>query len=360
MVNLKRLSNLLPSDVDGAIIMSSHNRRYFTGFHSSAGVLLVTRGKSVFLTDFRYIEAARRAIENTGIECECMEYSSLNTSLRALVQDMGLKWLLVEDDAITCSERTRLTSACTGAVLCGGRLDSLINSLRMVKSERELAKIRAAQGLTDYAFGKITSYIRPGITERDIALELEFIMRRQGAERAAFDFIVVSGANSSLPHGVPTEKQIEHGDFITMDFGAVVDGWHSDMTRTVAVGEVSAEQRCIYGIVLRAQCASLDMLKPGVSCVHADAAARDIIAAEGYGDYFGHGTGHGVGVEIHESPRLSPTAGDTVLASGNVVTVEPGIYLPGRFGVRIEDLAVITTTGYENLTSSPKDLLIIS
>ena len=213
------------------------------------------------------------------------------------------------------------------------------------------------RALTEDGFAHILDYIRPGRTERDVALELEFYIRRQGAEAAAFDFIVVSGANTSLPHGVPTEKPIGSGEFVTMDFGAVVEGYHSDMTRTVAVGAVSEEQERVYDIVLQAQLAALSVLKPGLPCLKGDAAARDVIAAAGFGDCFGHGTGHGVGVEIHEQPRLSPSARGQELQAGNVVTVEPGIYIEGKFGVRIEDMAAITESGCENLTKSPKTLI---
>ena len=183
-------------------------------------------------------------------------------------------------------------------------------------------------------------------------------MLKNGAECVSFETIAVSGKNSSMPHGVPCDKKIEKGDFITMDFGAVVEGYHSDMTRTVAVGEVSSKQAEVYKTVLDAQLKSLETLKAGVSCFDADAAARNIIENAGYGEYFGHGTGHGVGIEIHEAPRLSPKS-DAILKAGDIVTVEPGIYLPDEFGVRIEDMAFITENGFENLTRTPKNLIIL-
>ena len=183
-------------------------------------------------------------------------------------------------------------------------------------------------------------------------------MRERGSEGVAFDFIVVSGKNSSLPHGVPTDKKIEKGDFVTMDFGGVVNGYRSDMTRTVAVGNVTEKQRKIYETVMAAQQASLDMIKPGVACFQVDKAARDIISNAGYGDFFGHGLGHSVGLEIHESPACN-TRDKTPLKKGMIMTVEPGIYLPGEFGVRIEDMVVVTDSGYENLTKSPKELVVL-
>ena len=271
----------------------------------------------------------------------------------------GVRRLLVEAGQMTLRERRKLRETLSGDVEDGDELDDWLEALRLIKSPDELRRIREAQALTAYGFEKILDYIRPGRTEREIALELEFLIRRQGAEGIAFDFIVVSGANSSLPHGVPSDKAVEPGDFVTMDFGAVVDGWHSDMTRTVAVGRVGEKQRAVYNTVLRAQQAALAVLRAGLPCVEGDAAARRIIEAAGYGGCFGHSTGHGVGVEIHEAPRLSPGAAGERLAAGSVVTVEPGIYIPGEFGVRIEDMAFITPDGCENLTGCPKELMVL-
>ena len=237
-------------------------------------------------------------------------------------------------------------------------MDEAVNELRRAKNQQEKEKILAAQAIAEKAFDHALGLIREGVTEREVALTLDFFMLRNGAEAVSFETIAVSGKNSSMPHGVPSNKKIEKGDFLTLDFGAVVDGYHSDMTRTVAIGEVSSKQAEIYETVLKAQLASLETLRAGVSCKEADAAARDIIVSAGYGEFFGHGTGHGVGIEIHEQPRLSPKSSQTLIA-GDVVTVEPGIYLPGEFGVRIEDMAFITENGFENLTKSPKSLIII-
>ena len=291
---------------------------------------------------------------------ECLCYQRLTDTLRELMEKHGVRRLLVEAGQMTLRERRKLRETLSGDVEDGDELDDWLEALRLIKSPDELRRIREAQALTAYGFEKILDYIRPGRTEREIALELEFLIRRQGAEGIAFDFIVVSGANSSLPHGVPSDKAVEPGDFVTMDFGAVVDGWHSDMTRTVAVGSVTDEQRRVYETVLRAQETALGTLRAGLSCRAGDAAARDVIREAGYGDCFGHSTGHGVGVEIHEEPRLSPAAPEgELLQPGSVVTVEPGIYLSGKFGVRIEDMAAITETGCENLTKSPKTLTIL-
>ena len=239
-----------------------------------------------------------------------------------------------------------------------GAVDRAITSLRMIKSADEIALMKSAQEIAERAFTHILDFIKPGVTEREVSLELDYFMLRSGAEALSFETIAVSGVNSSMPHGVPSDKKIENGDFVTMDYGAVCGGYHSDMTRTVAVGNVSAEQKKVYDTVLKAQLAALEAMRPGVRCADADRAARDVIEAAGYGEFFGHGTGHGVGIEIHEEPRVSPTAVD-ILETGNVVTDEPGIYLPGQFGVRIEDMVLITENGFENLTKAPKELIVL-
>mgnify|MGYP002406609692 FL=1 len=355
MTKVEKLAAALPQEVDGAIITSPHNRRYLTGFPSSAGLVLVTKQTAYFLTDFRYIEAAKRVV----LDMECVEYKKRAETLRQLIKRHGLSSIAVEDEGLTRYDFSQLDSALETVQLRGGILDGILKQLRLVKTAEELEKICQAQALTDFGFNYILSHMKPGRTEREIALELEFALRRQGAEATAFDIIVVAGENSSLPHGVPSERALTKGDLVTMDFGAMVDGWCSDMTRTIAVGCCSEEQRHVYHTVLDAQEAALSVLRGGLSCVQGDAAARDIISAAGFGECFGHGTGHGVGVEIHEAPRLSPTAGDETLQVGSVVTVEPGIYLPGRFGVRIEDMVCITQNGCENLTASPKSLMVV-
>ena len=341
---------------EALLVTTAHDRRYLTGFPSSAGCVLITPEYACFLTDFRYIEAAERAI--TAMECRM--YKRLSETLHELFAAHGVSRVYVQASAMPVAELRRWRELLPEAEWVGdASLDEWLHAERLCKTPQEIACIRQAQALTEYGFDHIVRYIRAGQTEREIALELEFCIRRQGAERVAFDFIVVSGANSALPHGVPTDKVVEPGDFITMDFGAVVDGWHTDMTRTVAAGQVSDEQKAVYNTVLQAQRASLKALHAGLSCKAGDAAARDVIAAAGYGDYFGHSTGHGVGVEIHEAPVMAPSAQDTCLQVGSVVTVEPGIYLPGRFGVRIEDMALITKDGCEDLTVSPKELLVL-
>lgn len=348
---LHGLAKRLPGDT-AALVSAPHHLRYLTGYPSEESWLFVTRDAAYFVTDFRYIEIARETVRGA----ECVMFTRLGDVLRELAERHGITAVWVEEEHTTCAEYARLAKALP---LTEGKLDAWLTEQREVKTADEMEKICQAQALTEEAFAHILNFIREGVTEREIALELEFYIRRRGAQRMAFDTIAVSGANGSLPHGIPTDKPVCRGELITMDFGAVVDGYHSDMTRTVALGEVTDEQRYLYNTVLRAQEASLKTLRAGVTCVEGDAAARRVIEAAGYGDCFGHGTGHGVGLEIHERPRLSPRAGETVLRAGQVVTVEPGIYLAGRCGVRIEDMVCITEDGCRNLTRATKELICL-
>lgn len=354
---IKELQNKIKNSktIDGALIISPENRRYLTGFSSSDGFLLVSDKRAVFITDSRYIESA----QNTVKDCEVILQGSKISQIYELFAEMGVHKAGIEAGRMTVSNLSQFQDALYSIKIdFSGELDSIINSLRMIKSDDEIKNIKAAQKIAEEALQNIFSFIKPGVTEKEIALELDFYMLSNGADALSFETIAVSGANSSMPHGVPTEKKIENGDFVTMDFGAVVNGYHSDMTRTVAVGFVTEKQKEVYETVLKAQNTALSFLKSGVSCRSADKSARDVIEKAGYGEYFGHSTGHGVGIEIHELPNLSPNS-EMLLQKGNIVTVEPGIYLPGQFGVRIEDFAVITENGCENLTKAPKELIIL-
>ena len=338
----------------GALIRFPENRRYFTNFISSAGYLLVTQAQALFLTDSRYIEAAQAAIP-AGIRAQETRGALEAETLHAL----GIETLSIEASHTTIASLHGLEKLCQGIEIDSGDfLDNAIGALRAVKSPEEIEQIVRAQRIAERALEKTLSVIRPGVTEREIALSLDFNMLSMGAQAVSFETIAVSGENSSKPHGVPGDRQVRTGDFITMDFGAVVDGYHSDMTRTVAVGSVTAEQEKVYQTVLDAQEAMLSGLRAGITCAQADALARDVIERAGYGDYFRHSAGHGVGLEIHEPPYEGPNSQE-ILSPGHVVTAEPGIYLPGKFGVRIEDMAVITDTGIENLTQAPKELLVL-
>lgn len=344
------------SEHSAALIAAPHHLRYLVGFPSGDSWLFLTKEQVYFLTDFRYIETAKTTL--SGVDCR--QITSLIDSLKELITHHALEHIYLEAEYTTASQVSRFQKQLPMVEWdVTDILDMWLCEQRAVKSEHEVKSILQAQSLCEQGFSHVLSYIQEGMTEREIALELEFYVRKQGAERTAFDFIVVSGKNTSLPHGIPTDKAVQKGDFITMDFGAVVDGYCSDMTRTVALGAVSEEQQKVYYTVLKAQQAALAALRDGVLCRDADAAARNVITAAGYGQYFGHATGHGVGVQIHEQPTLSPRAAQKVLTVGNVVTVEPGIYIENQFGVRIEDMAWITADGCRNLTASPKELIYL-
>lgn len=338
-----------------ALIISPENRKYFTGFESSDGFLIVNSEKAVFITDGRYIEAA----ENTVKNAEVMLLGKAYPQIAEILAEMNCRHLLVESSRMTVATYNSLKGVLKKAtVSTDTTLDSIINTIRSVKTPNEVEKIVKAQRIAENAFLHILNSIKVGVTEKELELELKFYMLRNGGEGLSFDTIVVSGKNSSMPHGVPTDKKIENGDFITMDFGTVIDGYHSDMTRTVAVGFATDKMKEVYSTVLAAQENCLKNIKAGIPCKSGDEFARSVIRDSGYGKYFSHSTGHGVGVEIHEFPNLAP-ASDSILQTGNIVTVEPGIYISGQFGVRIEDMAYITENGCENLTHAPKELIIL-
>ncbi len=356
MEKIASLAEKLNGKSDAALLFSEVNRLYYTSFPSSDGCLLVCAdGFARFWTDSRYTEAASNAIT----ACDVYDSTDLAGQLLAIFKERNIKTVSIEADRLTVSQYKKLCADLPDITPDDSNtLTGLIEEQRMVKSEEELQYILAAQKIAEEAFDYILGEIKVGKTEKEIQLALDYYMLSHGAEALSFETICVSGANSSMPHGVPTDKKIETGDFLTLDFGAVVNGYHSDMTRTVFVGTPTEEQKTVYETVLAAQKASLAVLKDGISGFDADKAGRDIIANAGYGKNFGHGTGHGVGVEIHEEPRLSPKS-EHILHTGNVVTVEPGIYLPGKFGVRIEDMAIITDDGCINLTTSPKELICL-
>ncbi len=351
---LDKFISSLPQKADGVLIVSETNRRYFTSFPSSDGILLATKNGSVFLTDSRYIEEAQNVVKC----CEVAELKKASEQLPELCRKYDVRTLMVESDRLTVSQLKAYRKILKGVLLTTVGTDKLIDDLREVKSEYEIESITKAQRIAEKAFEHILGFIKEGVTEREIALELDFFMLKNGAEAISFETIAISGANTSKPHGVPTDKKVCNGDFVTMDYGAVVNGYRSDMTRTVAVGEVSDEQVRVYNTVLEAQLRALAAIKDGVECSDVDAAAREYIKEKGYGDYFRHSTGHGVGLEIHEKPNLSPK-NDKKLQSGNVVTVEPGIYIPEKYGVRIEDMVIVTKNSCANLTKITKELVKI-
>lgn len=345
--------NLGPNE--GALIASVPNRFYLTGFETSDGFVLVMQGAAYFLTDFRYVEKAKETVTS----CEVLLFSRSVQELEELIRKHGVKLLYVETASTCMKDLAAYKEGFPGTEISEeGKLDELLEEMRSIKTPEEVEMIKQAQALTDDTFDYILPRIEKGRTEIDVMLDMEFYMRKLGSEGVSFDFIVVSGKNSSLPHGVPTDKKIEEGDFLTMDFGAVVNGYHSDMTRTVAIGSVDEEQRRIYDIVYQAQKMVIDASRPGVTGIEMDKIARDYIYGNGYEGCFGHGLGHSVGIEIHENPNYNSRC-KTVMRPGVIMTVEPGIYLEGKYGVRIEDMILITENGCENLTKSNKNLIVL-
>lgn len=357
MTRLQRFQReLCVLGADGAIISSELNIRYLCGFAYTDGYLLILRDRAFLLTDFRYAEAARLAV--SGFEV-IVPTDGMLSAINALAKESGISTIAIEDADVSVSAFSKMRDAMPNVTLATGASD-VLTEMRTVKDADELSLIIKAQSITDAAFDHILGFISPDKTEREVALELEFFMRRHGAEACAFDTIAVSGASSSLPHGVPSDKPLSRG-FLTMDFGAKYAGYCSDMTRTVVIGKADNEMKKVYDTVLRAQLAALRALHEGIGCREADAVARDVIKAAGYGECFGHSLGHGVGLYIHEAPSFSPKAKeDSVLRRGNVVTVEPGIYIEGKYGVRIEDMIAVDQNGAViNLTHSPKHLIEI-
>ncbi len=350
---IKKIQEFL-GDNEAALVSSDQNRLYLTGFESSAGTLFITKKTPYFIIDFRYIEVAKRELPFLNIILQ----SGLDADLGRLYEECGVNKVYVETDRISIDEFKDYEKIFGESLSDSDSLSKYLTKIRAVKEDYELAAIKEAQRMTDETFSYILNNIAVGKTEREIALDMEFFMRKLGSEGASFDFIVVSGKNSSLPHGVPTDKKIEKGDFITMDFGAIVDGYHSDMTRTVAVGYASDEMKKVYNTVKAAQEAAFLKIKVGADCFEVDKAARDLIYGAGFEGCFGHGLGHSVGVEIHEYPNFNMRCRH-ILEKGNIMTVEPGIYLENKFGVRIEDMVYVTEDGFYNLTKSDKDLIIL-
>lgn len=352
---LERLMQRLSGKADCALITDDINRRYLTGMRSSAGYVLAFPEKAYLIIDFRYLEKARETVQH----CEVVpQEEHILKQLERLMEKHGAKSCALESMSLTLQRAAAFRKLKQVEFLTDDTLSEALYDLRTVKSPEELVKIRAAQQLAEAALEHLLRQLRPGMTEREAALTLDFYMRRNGAEDISFDTIALTGAHTSMPHGVPDDREIGSGDFVLMDFGAVVDGYHSDMTRTVCVGEPTEEMREIYHIVRSAQEEALVAARPGMTGKELDAVARDIITEAGFGEAFGHSLGHGVGMEIHEFPVASPYR-EEILKPGNVVTIEPGIYLPGKFGVRIEDFVCITENGCENLTSVSNKLICL-
>jgi Xaa-Pro aminopeptidase len=340
---------------DAVLVTDEKNQRYAAGFPFTDGAVLAAREKAFLITDSRYIEAARSAADE-GVTVLLFDRAHpLSARLKEAIGESGAQRLAAEDRSLSHAAWLGWEKK------LGVKLESagdLFASLRAVKDGAEIEAMTEAQRISEAALEELLHLLRPGMTEREAAAELVYQMLRRGSEGNSFDPIVVTGSKTSMPHGVPGDKVIQSGDFVTMDFGCIKNGYCSDMTRTVAIGSATDEMKNVYDTVLRAQLAGIRAAKAGIPGRELDAAARKVIEAEGFGDYFGHGFGHCLGLDIHEPPYAGPT-GNAPLPAGCVSSAEPGIYLPGRFGVRIEDVMVIRETGAEVITRAPKELLIL-
>lgn len=347
------------AEVDGILINDPYSLRYYTGFRGGEGVAVLSRESYVLITDSRYTEAAGQESE-----FEVKEYNSKNPMKNILTEFMktnDVRKLGFENLSISYNDYKKYEKLLSEDELKNTPvelipLEDALLKPRRVKTKEEISLLRQAEYIGDMAFDDILGILKPGMTELEVAAEIEYSMKRHGASGLSFDTIAASGVNSSMPHAIPSDKKIEMGDFLTMDFGCLYEGYCSDMTRTVCIGKADEEKKAVYNKVLEAQLAVLDKVKPGLVCKDVDAIARNIIADAGYGSNFGHGLGHSVGLYIHEAPAFN-TRDESILQAGMVITDEPGIYLPGKFGVRIEDMILITEDGCEVLSKSPKELI---
>lgn len=353
---IDRISKLLARfdelDLDAVLVSSAYNRRYLSGFTGSSGYLIITKTARYMLTDFRYIEQGKE---------QCIAYEIIDYYKKGLldtIEDILLKESIssigFEDSKLTVKEFEQLITKFESIKWI--EMNNMIEEIRMIKDDSEIELIAHAASIGDAAFSHIIDYIKPGMTEIEVAIELEYYMKKNGASKLSFDSIVASGKRSSLPHAMPTNKVIEHGDFVTLDFGCIYKGYCSDMTRTIVIGEASDKQKEIYALVLKAQLNACNHIKAGIIGKVGDGYARDIIDKAGYRINFGHGLGHGLGLEVHEKPRLSLLSED-LIKENMIMSIEPGIYIPGFGGVRIEDLVLITKDGIRNFCTSPKELI---
>ncbi len=354
MGRIDKLRAAMPTGFGALLVTDLYNRHYLSGFPSSAGSLVVTETTATLYVDSRYYEAACAVANGVDVVLAEQVHKQIATELA----QSGLAQLYLEQST-TLAELDALQADLPGVKMaCDAALSDALQRLRSVKDAMEIEAIETAQAITDAAFSSILAFIRPGRSEREIAAELEYTMRKLGADDFAFPTICLSGPNTSKPHGVPGDRTVQNGEFLLLDFGAKKNGYCSDMTRTVAVGAVDEAKQNVYAAVLEAHLAAVDAAHAGISGIALDKVARDSIAAAGYGGRFGHGLGHSLGLEIHEEPRASTSCG-TILLPGTLMTIEPGIYLPGSFGVRIENMVVISEHGCKDLTASKRTLIVL-
>lgn len=354
MSNVSKIKKSLSDKGLPALLLTDGlDMRYATGFFAEGSVIVFPE-EAFLITDSRYIEAAKEAVKGVEVLMSSVE-SSETAILKGLLEERGVSVLGVQDESLSYAAYLRLREK-LGVEFVPAQ--DLTIKLRQAKEPWEVQCIETAQRIAEKALDFVLGFIKEGLTEKEVAAELEYQMAKNGSQGLAFETICVSGENSSRPHGVPTDRRLRKGDFITMDFGCKIDGYCSDMTRTVALGPISDEMRRVYETVLEAQLAGIAAARAGIPGRDVDKAARDVIEKAGYGEFFGHGLGHSVGLLIHEGPNTNPRE-ERILPVGAVITSEPGIYLPGRFGVRIEDMLLLTEKGCRNLTKAPKNLIIL-
>ena len=356
MNRIRDIKAALPRhQIDGLLLTDPVSRRFAAGFSSSAGILLLSSDAARFITDSRYIEAAKAKVQQAEVMA-LKKGETYHTHILSFAKKHGIHTLGFEAERTTQASFSALSEKLKQDGITLSPADALVASLRQVKSTAELQKIKQAQNITDAVFADLLGIIRPKLTEKELECELIYRVLKQGGEALSFPPIVVSGVRSSLPHGKAGDFPLS--GFLTIDFGAVVDGYCSDMTRTVAVGTPTDEMREIYDTVLRAQLTGISAAKAGTIGKHIDKAARDVIDKAGFSAFFGHGFGHGIGLEVHEGLGPNPRE-ENPLPAGSVLSAEPGIYLPGKFGVRMEDMLYLGEDGTENLTKSPKELIVL-
>lgn len=356
-MRIKTIQEILAEkNLDALLVASDSNRQYLSGFSGSSGALVVTRTDSYLITDSRYTTQATTQTEPFGVEV-IQHNGPMVLDIELVLQKHGVKTLGFEAEHVDYATYLAWSEKFSAELIA---TTELVERVRMIKDAEELKLMDKAVEIIEDTYLHVLDFAKAGMRELDVALEAEFFMRKLGASGTSFDTIVASGWRGSLPHGAASDKVIEDGDLVTLDFGAVYQSYCSDMTRTFAVGTPRSEKLVdIYNIVLKSQLAGCDAVAQGLSGAAVDKVVRDIIADVGYGEYFGHGTGHAVGMDVHENPRVSP-AGETILEPGMVVTIEPGIYIPELGGVRIEDMILVTADGNRNMMKkAPKDLRII-
>lgn len=357
MKRIERLVERLKAEsLDGLLLINDSNIRYITGFTGSDSYVVISEAARGFITDSRYTEQAKAECDGFEIIRWRSPAPGLTDTLQSTCASYGIKRLGFEKNKVTYELYEKVSHGLKGIELVP--TTGLVESIRYVKDEGEAECIGHAARIADEAFSEILNYIRVGVSEKDIERELQYLIKKKGAEDIGFSTIVAAGKRSSLPHAIPSDKKIEKGDFITMDFGAMYMGYRSDMTRTIVAGEADGKQVEIYNIVKAAQQKAVNAIKAGVSGKVPDDCARGHIRTAGYGDFFGHGLGHGVGLDIHEEPFMSPSC-ERTLEEGNIITVEPGIYLPDWGGVRIEDTVLVKADGVAILTRSSKELIVL-